>query len=529
MRNQLLHKNVEQAAAACPDQEAVRCGNHSLSYAELNDRSSRFAAALIDMGVRPGDRVGISLPPGIESPVSVYGVLKAGAVFVAIDPHSPVQRTCEVLRAAEIRHLVTNRLSAESFEHLRNNSPLKHVIGENSFDVSILNAVTWDSIESYSTMIPVTNIQSDAPAYIIFTSGSTGSPKGIVHTHFSGQSYARLSAKTYNVVAEDRIANASPLHFDMSTFGYFTAPFARATTVFVPDAYLKMPASLSQLLQAERISIWYSVPFLLIQLLERGVLDQRDLSDLRWVLFGGEPFSQKHVRQLMDILPKARFSNVYGPAEVNQCTFFHVPRERDSAVNSDDAVPIGSEWDETEAIIDESRFTDESNNTGELLIHSTTMMQRYLNASSDDTETFHITEDGKRFYRTGDLVRRNVDGTMTFVGRKDRQVKVRGYRIELDEIEHVLTCHPDVIEAAVFSGTAADQESDVSIRAAVRVSSPEVNEDRLRNWLTKKLPSYAIPETIDTCDSFPRTTSGKVNRRQLQTNPSNIESLSGRT
>ena len=162
-------------------------------------------------------------------------------------------------------------------------------------------------------------------AYIIFTSGSTGRPKGIMHSHFSALNYARLSANTYELEESDVLSNFSSLHFDMSTMDYLTVTYAGASAVIISEAYTKIPASLSRLMQDEAISIWYSVPFALIQLLQHGLLEQRDLSSLRWVLYGGEPFAPKHLKKLMDLWPHARFSNVYGPAEVNQCTYYHLP------------------------------------------------------------------------------------------------------------------------------------------------------------------------------------------------------------
>ena len=186
------------------------------------------------------------------------------------------------------------------------------------------------------TINPVKILESDL-AYIMYTSGSTGAPKGIMHTHHSGLSYAKLSTQVYDVKPSDRIANHAPLHFDISTFGYFSGPLASATTVIIPDAYTKLPASLSTLMEQEKISIWYSVPLALVQLLHNGVLEARDLSSLRWVLYGGENFMPKYIRSLMALWSNATFSNVYGPAEVNQCTFYHL----NMPPESDGPIPIG--------------------------------------------------------------------------------------------------------------------------------------------------------------------------------------------
>ncbi len=182
----------------------------------------------------------------------------------------------------------------------------------------------------------------DDPAYIMYTSGSTGDPKGIVHSHSSGLSYALMAARLYDLNPDDRLSNLPPLHFDQSVFDYFSGCAAGACTVIIPEAYAEqLPASLSELIQRERLTIWYSVPHALIQMLLHGVLGKRDLSALRCVLYGGEPFPPKYLTKLMAAWPEARFCNVYGPAEVNQCTFhFLQPREAGEIASPPIACPV---------------------------------------------------------------------------------------------------------------------------------------------------------------------------------------------
>ena len=175
-------------------------------------------------------------------------------------------------------------------------------------------------------------------AYILYTSGSTGDPKGIMHTHRSGLAFAQWAAATYDLRAEDRLSNHAPLHFDLSTFDLFAGALAGATTVIIPEAITKFPASVAKLMADERISVWYSVPFALIQLLQRGNLAARDLSALRWVLFAGEVFPTKHLRSLLAALPGPRYSNLFGPTETNVCTYYHVDV---LAEDSDETIPIG--------------------------------------------------------------------------------------------------------------------------------------------------------------------------------------------
>ena len=303
----------------------------------------------------------------------------------------------------------------------------------------------------------------------------------------------------------------------MSTLDYFAGPMVGATTVIIPEAYTKLPASLSQLVEDEKLTIWYSVPFALIQLALRGVLDQRDTSSIRWVLFGGEPFPPKHLYALMDLWPQARFSNVYGPAEVNQCTYYHV---EGAAADREKAIPIGYVWENVEGlIVDDDDLPVEDGEVGELLIRAPTMMRGYWEAPELNARAFYerpVTADiSDRFYRTGDLVVLNSEGLLEFLGRKDRQVKIRGYRVELDEIENALASHPQVEESGVYVIPAEDDSLQIEAAVIVRGENA-AGVKELRAFAAQRLPVYALPANILVHTTFPRTTSGKVDRRALR-------------
>ncbi|MEO1086644.1 MAG: AMP-binding protein, partial [Acidobacteriota bacterium] len=387
---QLLPQLVECAAGRDPGRDAYRVPRSGLGYGELEARANRLARALRADGVRRGDRVGIFRPRDLETAVAVYGILKAGAAFVPIDPHAPVGALKAVVDDCGLRHLVSHRQQLRTLRALRGQGagPLETIYGLTATSdaaVDGLDGLTCRADSDVQSLAggsaPDVFMMEDDLAYLMYSSGSTGRPKGIMHTHRSGLAYARLSAELYGVTAEDRVGNHSPLHFDMSTFGYFTAPYAGATTLLVPEAYTKMPASLSQLIENEGLTIWYSVPLALIQLLTRGALDKRDCTSLRWVLYGGEPFSRKHLHALMRLWPDARFSNVYGPAEVNQCTYFHLPPPADgdgAEEVEDEPVPIGRTWDQTEGLVidDDDRILDGACE-GQLVIRSTTRMAGY--------------------------------------------------------------------------------------------------------------------------------------------------------
>ncbi|MBN8595717.1 MAG: amino acid adenylation domain-containing protein [Anaerolineae bacterium] len=514
----LLPQAVDQSADKYPDHEAMRFNGQGITYAELARRTDKLARLLSVQGVRKGDRVGIYLNKSLESAVAIYGIMKAGAAYVPLDPLAPISRLKLVIEDCGIRHIVSHPPKAKSIQELISECPgLECVVGLALTETSV-RSVTWEAVNSLpSGSAPALNLMEHDLAYIMYTSGSTGKPKGMMHTHYSGLSYAKMAADVYGVTHQDRLSNHSPLHFDMSTFDYFSGPLCGATTIIIPEAYTKLPASLSKLVQDERMTIWYSVPFALIQMLLNGVMAERDWSALRWVLFGGEPFTPKHLRALMQRLPQTRFSNVYGPAEVNQCTFYHVPPQPE---DKDEQVPIGRVWANSEGlVVDENDQPVQPGEVGELLVRTPTMMRGYW-GRPDLTErgfyrrkTLGYLED--IFYRTGDLVQELPDGELLFLGRKDRQVKIRGYRVELDEVETALSRHPQVDENATYALPLADGNAVIE---AVVILKPgaAVTAMELKGHLATHLPPYAVPEKILLMSDFPRTTSGKIDRRALK-------------
>jgi len=353
-------------------------------------------------------------------------------------------------------------------------------------------------------------------AYILYTSGSTGNPKGIMHTHRSGLSFAEWSAATYDLKPEDRLSNHAPLHFDLSTFDFFASSRVGATTVIIPTALTKFPANMSRIMESEKISVWYSVPFALIQLLQRGGLPDRDLSALRWILFAGEVFPTKHLRELMQTLPDIKFSNLYGPTETNVCTYYHV----EQIPEGDETIPIGKVCENAEGlVVDADENLVEPGEVGELLIRGGTVMRGYWNQPEKTDNGFYrrpvfgYLED--IFYRTGDLVRQDEVGNYLYLGRKDRQIKTRGYRVELDEIEVALLSHPQVQEAAVYP-IPDGQGSNLIEAAVVLKPDSDASASDLLDHISKQLPPYAVPVNLDMLEKFPRTSTGKIDRRELQ-------------
>jgi len=246
---------IENAAKQQPDKIAFKYLNDTITFSELNIKSDQLAQYFINQGIQKGDRIGIYMPRCLETTIAVYGVLKAGAVYVPLDPFAPVSRTEFVCQDCDIKHLISIPQQLRKLKKFSSDVDLVSVIGIHQ-ELSYATSISWETIFQVS-LVPSTpvNILGDDLAYILYTSGSTGMPKGIMHTHTSALAFVKLAASMYEM--QDSIYGMhAPLHFDPSVQGYYAAPYALATTIIVSDAHTKMPASLAELIEKEKITIW---------------------------------------------------------------------------------------------------------------------------------------------------------------------------------------------------------------------------------------------------------------------------------
>ncbi|MDX2437620.1 MAG: amino acid adenylation domain-containing protein [Acidobacteriota bacterium] len=516
---ELLHQMIDQAALRSPEAPAIRCDGATLSYEELARQANGMARVLIDAGLQRGDRVAVLLGKGFNVPVAFYGVFAAGGTLVPIDPKSPVEQVVRIVRATGATHLVSQPEKREFVRGALAACPdVKYAVGIDLIDETPVRSCSWDTVAGEATDRPpaVSVIDLD-PSYILHTSGSTGTPKLILHTHRSAMSFVEWAVAEYALTSDDRLSNHSSHHTCFATFDYYAAARAGAATVLLTPAALIMPGSLAALVERERVSVWYSVPTALVQLSLRGNLEARDLSSIRWVLFAGETFPEKHLRRIMRQLPDARFSHVYGSTEINVCAYYHVPESLDLSA----PLPIGKACSNARTqVVDAELQPVADGEVGELLVRGATVMSGYWGDPDRNRQVlFRQQTDGELeevYFRTGDQVRIRDDGNLTFVARADLQIKVRGYRVELEEVESALLSLDMVEEAAAFA--VPDGEGSSAIRAAVVVGGDDpLGQRDVLAGLAKILPLHAVPSEISILDSLPRTPTGKVDRNALRT------------
>lgn len=507
-----LHDRLIAAAARDPSSIAiVEPGVASITYGELDALSDRLRDRLQAMGVARGDRVAFYLRKSIDGVAAMYGILKAGAAYVPVDPSAPPPRNAYILhncavKVALVEARFEERLRSE-LEALGSN-PALLVLPEACGGKGLASALTHAS--------PAGLTQHSDPselAYILYTSGSTGKPKGVMLTHENAVSFVDWCSEVFEPTDQDRFSSHAPFHFDLSILDVHVCLKHGATLVLVSEDSSKDPQQLTRLIAEERITIWYSAPSILALIAQFGNIPACDHSRLRMVLFAGEVFAIKHLRSLTRLWPHPRYFNLYGPTETNVCTYYEVklpvPDERATPY------PIGSVCSHLSSVVlGDGNAVMSPGGEGELCIAGRGVMQGYW-ALLEQTARGFVDHDGARWYRTGDIVVEEPPGTYIYRGRKDRMVKRRGYRVELGEIEAGIYQHPMVKEAAVIA--LPDEESGVRIVAFLAMRDGKRGSlIEMKRFCSEKIPLYMIPDAFSWHEALPKTSTDKIDYQRLK-------------
>jgi amino acid adenylation domain-containing protein len=500
----LVHHLLEASARSRPGHPAVSDRSRMVSYSQLDGRANQLAHVLVDTGVRVGDRVGVLTEKSVDAVAGLYGAMKAGAAYVPLDPHAPPPRLAAVVADAGIRCLLVSGEQARV-------APA--IVADASLPATAVIDLRADRVDTAPCSPLDIGVGTEDLAYILYTSGSTGVPKGVMISHANAMAFVEWARVAFGVTGDDRLSSHAPFHFDLSILDLYATAAAAATVVLVPPEASVFPVELRRFLAHERITVWYSVPSVLSQLAQRGGLVDRDLPDLRAVLFAGEVFPTKHLRRLMTALPRSRFANLYGPTETNVCAWY--PVEEPPATDAP-PVPIGGPAAGARLVVlGEDGETIRPGAPGELYVQGPSVARGYWNDPASTSSRF-LTDPrpdlGGVWYRTGDLVQETCDGNLRYLGRQDDQIKSRGYRIELGDIEAAVYAHPAVTDCAVV---AVPDELFTSRIHAFVVLDGEVAESELTQWCAGRLPPPMVPESFGARASLPRTATGKTDRRLL--------------
>ena len=503
IQTDLLHSPLFDHARHDKDRIAFIHGTEQLSYHTLHISTLAGSRWLARSGCQIGERVAIALPKNLSAIRIIFAALAAGTIIVPIDPEAPPARIIQILADANPRLFVTTSEIAEK---------LSFIAPDNLPEISCINK--QQDVENLfgkatSPTEPVL-IDASAPAIFYYTSGTTGTPKAVVLTHANVLSFIEWAVDKIGLHADDRFASHAPLHFDLTTLDLFAAVRLGASTLLLDKRDTLFPARITQLMESSGVTVWYSVPTALGLLLHYGALNKRDLSKLRLVLFAGEPIPVPMLRTLMTMLPEKTFINLYGPTETNVCTYYRVPDPMPEDLLQ---LPIGLPCEHLTIMLTHADSTIAAEGeTGELTVIGPAVMRCYWNNQklTDSIRYRNI----QNSYRTGDFARMGADGNLYLAGRRDDQIKIRGHRLELLEVNAVLCNHPAVrVSATLPTGT-----DPVRLIAAVELHSgqEEIKPEALRAHCHHWLPAYAVPDEIYILQALPLTSTGKIDRRRLQ-------------
>jgi D-alanine--poly(phosphoribitol) ligase subunit 1 len=485
-----------------PDRVALFDGQRRLTYAQLGRRAAQLGHRLIDAGVAPGDRVMLCAERSALSVVAMVGILEAGATYVPVDAKAPVARWRAV--AADCRPaavVVDDRTEARIPDVLGGLLPGAPVI-----HVERLDGVVDSPLESLS--------EPDDAAYVLYTSGSTGQPKGVMISHRNIRAYIDWAVDCFGITADDVVLSTAPFHFDMSVFDVYCALASGAQLCVATDGLMLFPPKLMEFMEGEGVTVWKGVSSLLMYMARANVLAPDRLPTLRHVLFGGETLPTEYLMRWMEVYPDRTYTNAFGPTEATGISLFHILPTRPA--DASERIPIGTPCPGTEAyLLDEDGRPVGPGEVGELCLGGPCLSRGYLGDEEKTRRAFvEQWSDGevapRRIYRTGDLAWRRDDGVYEFAGRKDRQVKVMGYRIELAEVEHAARSHDDVRDAAVV--LVRSPRTGIDELVAVYEAEPELEARVLLARLKGQLPPYMVPRRVRRVDALPRGDRGKVDQ-----------------
>ncbi|MBE9228019.1 non-ribosomal peptide synthase/polyketide synthase [Phormidium sp. LEGE 05292] len=506
-QDKCIHELFAEQVEQTPDAVAVICDDRQLTYQQLNTRANQLAHYLRSLGVGTDVLVGLCVERSLEMLVGLLGILKAGGACVSLDPDYPQDRLSFMLEDAQVAVLITQ-------QHLVERLP------ENRANVVCLDT-ELHLISEHSQENPIHSMQATNLAYVIYTSGSTGRPKGVMVSHGAIANHCCIMQEAFALVPSDRVLQFTSINFDPSWEQIFSTLTVGAT-LLVRGSDVWTPTKLHQIISDFGLTV-VNLPTAYWQQLtqEWATTQVRDEnSQLRLVIVGGEAMLSEYVALWQQLpMSSVRLVNAYGPTEATiTATLFEIPPQFGEDTNLT-TVPIGRHLiNKTVYILDSHLQPVPVCVPGELHIGGNCLAQGYLNRPELTNEKFipnpFSADSDSRLYKTGDLARYLPDGNIEYLGRIDNQVKVRGFRVELGEIEAVLSQHDDVQLCCVIARE--DTPGDKNLVAYI-VSQKEMTptNNELRQFLKTKLSEYMIPNAFVFLKALPLTTNSKIDRRAL--------------
>ena len=488
-------EQFQQQAARTPDATAIIAGDTRLSYRELDESSTRLAHRLIARGVKPGDIVAIALPRDEVLMAALLAVWKAGAAYLPLDPESPKERIAMTLDDAAPSVLLTTPTFADAFSDRK---------------LALLFAHEQDEQYDIDTASPLPRASGNDTAYLIYTSGSTGRPKGVEVSQDNLSNFLAATQQLFAPTSADRFLAQTTVAFDIACFELYLPLSVGACVVMTTAEVIRNPIALGRLIAEHGLNFVQATPSLWRMLLANPDVRLEGVH----ALSTGEACPPELAQRL--VAAASRVTNLYGPTET---TVWASAIELTAQDVADGAPPpIGRPLLNTQAYVLDSQLQPmPTGSVGELYVGGACVAKGYLNRDDLTAERFiadPFAGGEARMYRTGDLARWREDGVVEYLGRADQQVKIRGHRVELGEIETHLIALDAIAEAAVALHRDSTGHTQL---AAYLVAAPgaRIDAENLRRTLSLRLPDYMVPSSYSELDGLPLTPSGKLDRKAL--------------
>lgn len=492
-RDKTIHQLFEEQAERTPGKTAVVFQGKKLTYKELNEKSNQLASYLRKKGVKPDALVGIFAERSLEMIVGILGILKAGGAYVPFDTNYPEERLKFMLEDTNVSLILTQRELAKKLSKLG----AKLVCLDSD----------WRDIRKESRKNPVNDAAPWNRAYINYTSGSTGKPKGVEVVH-KGVVRLVLGNDYIDFGRGHTFLHMAPISFDASTFEIWGALLNGSTCVIYPKDKPE-PDKIGKIIKKNQIdTLWLTGALFNLIINE----NPKYLSGISQLIIGGEVLSVPHVEKALECLPDLRLVNGYGPTEGTTFSCCYQTLRTD---HYDKSIPIGKPIKNSQVyILNPGLKPVPIGIEGEIFIGGDGLARGYLKRPELTKEKFipNPFREGERIYKTGDMGRWLPDGNIEFLGRYDNQIKIRGFRVELGEIEHALSRHPLVKEAAVLL---LEWQGNKRIAAYILCRKEKIDASEFKKYLRQKLPEYMIPSNFIFLDKLPLNQNGKIDRDRL--------------
>ena len=512
-----VHELIEAQTERTPDAIAVICEDEQLTYDQLNRRANKLARLLVEERVGPGVLVALLAERSIDFLIAFLAILKAGGVYLPLDPEHPAKRHYQVLSQSGCTSVITMGKFAPMLSQAIDDFPLEK-------QPKVLQLETLLTLEQSEENLPLRCSIHDA-AYVMYTSGSTGMPKGamIEHLGMLNHIYAKISDTQMSNV--DILAQNGPQCFDISVWQYLAALVLGGRVHIFKDEIAHDPARLLREVEQRGVTILQLVPSMLREIIYQAASlgDARPtLSELRWVIPTGDALTADLTRQWLTLYQNIPLLNTCGATECSDDTCHYAIYESPPSDYRPSIMPIGRPISNARTyVLDHTLSPVPVGVVGDLYYGGICVGRGYHNDEQRTAQSFipDPFSDGPdaKLYKTGDLARYMTDGTLEFLGRIDHQIKIRGLRIELGEIEMVLKRHPSVMDLVVVArkGSTGDQRLVAYVVLHKDHSATTVND--LQNHLMKQLPAYMVPSAIVFLEALPLNSNGKIDRRQSPT------------